>query len=343
MLMVGNFLSSSGFPPSTCEILAGKLKKCGVNVISTSDKVGRAQRLLDMLCTAVKYRKKYDAAYVEVYSGLAFIWAEMVCLALRVLGKNFVLSLHGGNLPDFGKRHPGRLRRLLNSAQTVVAPSQYLVKELSFCERNIKIIPNGIDISKYKYTPLKEVQPEISWLRAFHEIYNPCMAVEVAAGLSHAFPGIHLRMAGPDKDGTLAKVQEAAKRLKVMDRISFPGKIPKEQVPIFLQEGSIFINTTNVDNTPVSVTEAMASGKCIVSTNVGGLPFLLEDGKDALLTPSGDAEAMASTIAGLLDDPGLAKRISRNARKKAEKFDWGAVLPQWMTLFRSAANLGGNG
>jgi glycosyltransferase involved in cell wall biosynthesis len=141
-------------------------------------------------------------------------------------------------------------------------------------------------------------------------------------------------MVGPDKgDGSFEKTMEAANLLGVKDRIEFPGLVPKNDVPHWLNKGDIFLNTTNVDNTPVSVIEAMACGLCIVSTNVGGIPYLLEDGVDALLVPPEDPEAMANAVKRILTDPQLAASLSANARKKAEAFSWEKVLPMWEALF----------
>ena len=80
--------------------------------------------------------------------------------------------------------------------------------------------------------------------------------------------------------------------------------------------------------------EAMANGLCIVTTNVGGIPWLVEDGSEALLVPPDDPEAMCDAILRLLSDPALASALSANARKKAEAFDWSMVLPQWETLYK---------
>ena len=96
------------------------------------------------------------------------------------------------------------------------------------------------------------------------------------------------------------------------------------------------MNTTNVDNTPLSVLEAQAAGLCVVSTNVGGLPYLLADGHDALLVPPDDPAAMAEAVRRAISEPGLAASLSRNGRAKAEEFDWTCVLPRWESLFEQA-------
>jgi glycosyltransferase involved in cell wall biosynthesis len=74
---------------------------------------------------------------------------------------------------------------------------------------------------------------------------------------------------------------------------------------------------------------------CIVSTNVGELPYLWENGVDALLVPPNDPEAMAAAVKRILTEPGLAEKLSKNARIKAEQFDWPIILPQWEELFNS--------
>lgn len=143
-------------------------------------------------------------------------------------------------------------------------------------------------------------------------------------------------MVGPDKgDGSLQKMILLAEQLKVVQLIKVVPGVPKDQVPFYLNIGDIFINTTNIDNTPVSVIEAMACGLCVVSTNVGGLPYLLQNEVDALLVPPDDPEAMASAIQRILNEPDLAARLSINARIKAEQFDWSIILPQWENIFGS--------
>jgi glycosyltransferase involved in cell wall biosynthesis len=139
-------------------------------------------------------------------------------------------------------------------------------------------------------------------------------------------------MIGRDKDGSLADVRRVAAELGVADRIDLPGPVPNAEIGAWLDRADIFLNTTNVDNTPVSVLEAQAAGLCVVTTNVGGLPYLLDDGKDALLVPPEDPVAMAGAVRRLFSEPGLAGTLSRNGRRKAEGFDWARVIPQWERL-----------
>jgi glycosyltransferase involved in cell wall biosynthesis len=333
LLLIGNFLSATLGTRGMCEDLAWRLSQAGCKVITTSHRPGRLARLMDMVATVWRRRQEYEVAYVEVYSGKAFFWGEAVCLALRLAGKPYVLNLHGGALPFFARRWPGRVGKLLKSAFAVVTPSPYLLEKMKPYREDLRIIPNGLNLQSYPTKIRSRPQPRLVWLRAFHSIYNPTLAPRVLSLLTNEFPDISLVMVGPDKDGSLSRTQELASQLGLADLVSFPGKIPKEVVPLWLQKGDIFLNTTNVDNTPVSVIEAMACGLCIVSTDVGGIPYLLEPEHDALLVPPDDAAAMAKAVHRILTESGLAENLSHHARQKAEGFDWPVILPQWEELF----------
>jgi glycosyltransferase involved in cell wall biosynthesis len=287
-----------------------------------------------MIMTVWRFRRLYTVANVDVYSGRAFLWAEVVCHLLRMLRKPLILTLHGGGLPDFAKRWPGRVRRLLAKANKVTAPSSYLLEQMRPYRPDVTLLPNAIDLGKYPFHLRQRPRPHLVWLRAFHNIYNPSLAPKVVAELKKDFHDITLVMYGPDKgDGSLQKAQQIGADLDVAPSLKFPGVVPKADVPARLNSGDIFLNTTNVDNTPVSVLEALASGLCVVSTNVGGIPYLLQNEENALLVAPNDAKAMANAVHRILTEHGFAEKLSANGRKRVEEFDWPVILAQWEKLF----------
>jgi glycosyltransferase involved in cell wall biosynthesis len=338
VLLVGNFLSSSGRNQNICEELALRLAAVGWTVVITSTRPSRYTRPLDMLRTCWHQRHQYTVAQVDVFSGPAFFWAEAVCWVLRRLSKPYIVTLRGGHLPEFTRRWPKRVKHLMHSAAAIAVPSLYLAEQLGFHRSNLYVLPNAVDLKNYKFRLREQAQPHLLWLRAFHNIYNPALAAKVTAVLAADFPDSRLTMIGPDKgDGSMSEFKQLAAELGVTKRIILPGGIPKAEVPHWMNQMDVFLNTTNVDNTPVSVLEALACGLCIVSTNVGGIPYLLEHESDALLVPPDNPEAMADAIRRLLTEPGLARRLSQNARRKAEQFDWSIILPQWEAVLTSVA------
>ncbi|MCP5303466.1 MAG: glycosyltransferase family 4 protein [Pseudomonadales bacterium] len=333
VLIIGNFLSASGRSRGVCEELSQRLIQAGWQVITASNKANRFLRLLDMVQVAWLNRHQYNIAHVDVYSGGGFLWAEVVCWVLRRIGKPYILTLRGGNLPNFAKRWPGRVERLLHSAKIVTAPSGYLYEQMQPYANKLILLPNPLDIGQYEFHLREQADPTLVWLRALHSIYNPVLAIRVVAKLVAEFPDIHLMMIGPDRgDGSLQAVEKAIAELGVVSNVTLVGGVPKVEVPKWLNKGDIFINTTNIDNTPVSVTEAMACGLCTISTNVGGIPYLLSDGNDALLVPPDDVEAMTAAVHSILVDANLSKQLSQAGRTTVEAFDWTTILPQWEKL-----------
>lgn len=336
VLLVGNFLRATN-AHALGEDLCAHLDGQGWRTLTTSARRPPLARLADMVGTAWQRRDEYAVAQVNVYSGRAFFWAEAVCATLRLARKPFILSLHGGNLPRFARRWPRRTRRLLGHAAAVTAPSPYLRDHMRPYRGDVQLLPNPLEIADYAFVARPAPRPRLVWLRAFHPVYNPRLAPRVVAELAPDVPDVTLRMTGPDAEpGCRAATADVARTLGVADRVALLDKVAKQEVPAALQAGDVFLNTADVDNTPVCVIEALACGLCVVSTDVGGIPYLLRHEHDALLVPRDDPAAMAKAVRRLLREPGLAERLSRNGRRTAERFAWDHVLPQWEALLGAA-------
>lgn len=336
ILFIGNHLQESGYSEGVSYLIGTQLKTKGHGIIFTSTKVNKLLRLFDMLQTIFNRKSEYEIAQIDVFSGSAFLWSFLCACSLKALKKPIVLTLHGGNLPVFAKYRAGLLRYLLNSANIVTVPSPYLQKSMARFRNDIRIIPNPIRIQAYEYRKRDKPQPNLIWLRAFHKIYNPELAPQVFAALVPLFPDAKLYMIGPDKgDGSLQDTKIMVEDLRLSSQIHFPGLIQKKDVPSWLNKGDIFINTTNIDNTPVSILEALACGMCIVSTNVGGIPYLVENENEALLVPPNDIDAFKNAIIRILTENDLACRLSENAKARIEKSDLSKVINEWENLFSS--------
>jgi glycosyltransferase involved in cell wall biosynthesis len=198
------------------------------------------------------------------------------------------------------------------------------------------LLPNPLDLSNYEFRLRKRPQPRIVWIRAFHHVYNPLLAAKVVELLARDVPEVELIMVGPDKkDGSLEELKRFIEERGLSDRILLQGGVHKDEVGRWLNQGDIFLNTARIDNTPVSVLESMACGLCVVSSKVGGIPYLLEDEENALLVSSDNPEAMASAVSRILTDNVLSERLSLNAHRKVRNYDWSVILPKWEALLMS--------
>jgi glycosyltransferase involved in cell wall biosynthesis len=283
--------------------------------------------------SVVLYRKQVSYILIDTYSTKAFWYAFFCSQLARLLNIKYIPILHGGDLPNRLKNNPKLCQMVFANAYKNVAPSGYLKQSFESAGfTNVIHIPNSIEIDKYEFKTRAELTPKLLWVRAFASIYNPEMAVKVLQQLQEKHPSASLTMVGPDKDGSLQITKAFAESVGVA--VNFTGQLAKEDWWKLASEHDIFINTTHFDNTPISVMEAMALGLPVVSTNVGGIPYLLADKENALLVSDNDDKAMTEAILDLLNDNVKANQMAKNARTSIEQMDWNVVKEGWKRVLR---------
>lgn len=336
ILYLGNDLSSHGFNQTTIETLGDNLKR-DFHVKKASSVKNPLLRFLHMIFMVVKFRK-VDFLLIDTYSTSAFHFAWTSARLAYWFGLRYIPILHGGELPKRGIKSPRVLTKYLQRAYKVVCPSEYLTGEMKrFAKRDYAIIPNFIDLGKYLYTQERFTQDgriNLFWLRSFHKIYNPELAVEILKALKDKGYNCRLCMVGPEKDGSMKAVRELSERLGVTEYLEISGKLSREDWVKKAKDYDVFINTSDVDNTPVSVIEAMALGLPIVTSNVGGIPYLIENGKQGLLVSPRRVDMFLQAIESLVNDKAKCLEMSAAARRKAEALDWEIIREKWAVLIK---------
>ena len=331
--VVGNMLGQNqGYITTQGQIMANLLTNEGYCVISTSSRVNRVARLADIIGTVIRHRDCIDIIVLEVYSGLYFILADMVSKLGQFLGIPMIFVLHGGNLSVFSTRFQAWVSRVLHRADILVAPSPFLAKGLADLSLPIRTVPNIVEIENYPFRLRRKLNPTLLWMRAFHELYNPTMAVMVLEALRKKHTRASLVMAGGDK-GLASEVKKFAEERGLNSAIRFPGFLDQKAKVEEFSKADIYLNTNHIDNMPVSLIEACAMGLPVVATSVGGIPDMITDGRNGLLVRDGDIKGMADALVSLLENAELAERLSINGRKLAEQSSWEIVKQHWEALF----------
>lgn len=331
LLYLGNKLAVHGNPPTAIDFLSLRLQEEGYSVITASSKRNKAWRLLNMVFTTIQNRKNVNLVLIDTYSTQNFYYAVIISSLCQLFKLPYIPILHGGNLPSRLNESKVLCQKLFGNAKINVAPSLYMRKQFEKQGyKNLIYIPNTIEIEDYPFQLRNLTTPKLLWVRSFSEIYNPLLALEVLEMLKKKGVDASLCMVGPDKDGSLENCKKIASELKLP--IIFTGMLQKKEWIALSSGYDIFINTTNFDNMPVSVMEAMALGIPVISTNVGGLPFLIDKDIDGILVPPNNREAFVNAIEDLCANNLKAQELSRNARIKMEGFDWQKVKHSWITL-----------
>ncbi|GHA50296.1 hypothetical protein GCM10007103_33780 [Salinimicrobium marinum] len=333
LLYIGNRLLPGGGSPTSVDVLPPLFRQEGYNIKSASSRKNKLFRLADMLLTVFRNRKSTDFVLIDTYSTQNFWYAWAVARLCQKLKLKYIPILHGGELPKRLNGSPKACSEIFSCSYLNVAPSLYLKTEFQKAGfLNIRYIPNSIHLTDYKFKERRILAPKLLWVRAFDEIYNPMLALKVLEILLKKYPEAELCMVGPAKDESLNSCRRYALQNKLP--VKFPGKLSKENWRTLSEGYDIFLNTTNIDNTPVSVLEAMALGLPVVSTNVGGLPYLISADVDGVLVPPNDPERMAGAVEKLLNDPEFSLKMTKTARKKTEAFDWEVVKEKWNMVLK---------
>lgn len=327
--MIGSFLSRQFGSFSVSENIAILIDNSGLQVSLCSMKRNQVLRLLEIIIKSLF--SDYDKMHIDTYSGKAFIIAETASIIGGLRNKKIILTLHGGKLPELFEKAPKRVQRVFRRASFIQTPSRYL--QDFFYRQNLHVIylPNPINLTQFTYNRSEVIPYSILWVRAFTEIYNPAIAIKALKLVREKYLDATLIMAGPDK-GNLSEIKTLIKDLKLESYVILAGPVENKELFKYYQTHHVYINTPSYESFGVSVLEAAACGIPIVSTNVGEIPFLWSDNENILLVDDFSAKGFSDKIERIFLNEGLSQKLSKNARKKAETFDWENIKPKWEQL-----------
>ncbi|PTX44054.1 glycosyltransferase involved in cell wall biosynthesis [Christiangramia gaetbulicola] len=328
ILYIGNDLQVNSFTVTYISFFSKMLRKEGYKVKTASTRNNKALRLAEMIGLIARFKDSTDVVLIDTYGAMNFYYAYLVGKTCKLFDLEYIPILHGGNLPERLENSRKLSKSLFGNAKVNIAPSHFLhdiFQKHGF--NNTEIIPNAIKSDNYPFKKRSSFRPKLLWVRRFQKRYNPFMALKVLRILKQSYPDASLCMVGPEKDGTMASCKKLAEKYDL--EVRFTGKLRKKHWAELSRNYDFFINTTSVDNTPISVIEAMSLGLAIVSTDVGGMPMLIENGHDGILVPEDDEKIMANEIIKIIEDPEKGEKICLNARDKVDQFDWDLVKEQW--------------
>lgn len=337
ILYIGN-KSKPGYNPTTIDILSEKLSNY-VNIKTCSNKDNVFFRLLDMIFNIISNKSKLSSVLIDTYSTRSFYFTFICSQLCRFYNIEYITILHGGLLPNRLRKNKFICRLIFKYAYKIVTPSKYLEKEFSLYGYETIYIPNYVEINNYQYTQRNKNNMRLLYVRAISKVYNPMMLVKAVELLSLKYSNVHIDFVGPDKgDNTLNEMNIYISKKKLEKSITIHGYMDKESWKKLSQECDVFINTTNVDNMPLSLIEAMALGLPIISTNVGGIPFLIKDNYNGLLVNKNDHVELSEAIEKLYLDNVLYLNIINNSRNEVYQYDWGNVVNKWADILDFKVN-----
>ena len=339
LLFIGSFLSSSKGTIGPSEQICRELRNIGYYVHLTSVISSKRKRLMNMVENILFGTRNIEFLHIDVFSGNAFYFAFLSALTGRLCGKKYILTLHGGMLPEFYLVNKRLFSYLMNNASLITTPSFYLKGFFEGNSFKIEYIPNPLDLKRFKVNKVlnKDVDTfKILWVRAFTEIYNPFFALKVLKLVRDSGLNATLTMVGPDL-GLLESSKELAKELEILDFVNFTGPIKNRDLPKFYQSHDCYINTTSYESFGVSLMEAASCGLPICSNIVGEIPFLWKDRVEYLGNEPNHGSKMAENIIELAHNVELREILVTNSLQKSAKYEVSIVVELWGKQLRQVS------
>ena len=330
ILYIGNDLSVHTSYTTSMDVLTEELVKGKFKILKASSKLNIIKRFIDILYNVWRNKDNIDYLLIDTFSSKYFYIVYLVSILAKYYNLKYIPILRGGDLPSRIKKSRKLANFIFSNAYKNVAPSNYLKQAFEQQGYVTDFIPNILKIENYEFIERKNPEPKILWVRAFRELYNPSMAIEVLKLVKIKYPEAVLCMVGPEKDNSIVQVKELVDKYNLKESVEFTGVLNNKDWVKKSKNFDVFINTTNFDNTPVSVMEAMALGLFVVSTNAGGMPFLIDNGQEGVLVEKNDAQAMADAIVSTIENKPMD--LCNNARLKAESFSSENVMKQWNAI-----------
>lgn len=242
-----------------------------------------------------------------------------------------IVNYRGGEADQFFAQQFRWVKPTLTRASAVVVPSGFLEAVFNKRDVAVQIVPNIIDLSRFYPVPFAVKGEHVVVTRNLEDVYDIPTALRAFALLRQQLPDARLTIAGSGP--RLAMLQALCESLNIASAVHFTGRLENDKVAELYRSADLMINPSLVDNMPISVLEAMASGVPVVSTNVGGVPYLVKDGTEALLVPPGDAAAMAQASLKVLQDREIARKLTGAGILAAQRYTWAEVKPRLFAVY----------
>ncbi len=328
ILFICNYKPSVGGISGQVEMLQRHLREEGHIADIYSTKGSQFERVL-MPLRLKKIAQKYDVIHIHCCSGWGFLPAILGITACKKIGKRTILTYHGGDAGQFFEKHEHLVKRYLSCTNYNIVLSGYLEKVFNKHGINCTIIPNILEFNKDLFLARDFIKPHYICIRSLRPIYNiPCI-LDAFQIVKSNIPTATLTLVG---DGVSRKELEKYVTEKTIKDVSFKGRVSNYEIPAFLSQADVMLSAPIIDNMPVSLLEGFNSGLLVISSNVGGVPYMIKDGKNGLLFESNDSLMLSKKMLYAYSHQEESKKMIANAYKGLDKYSWESVRNKYLSL-----------
>lgn len=280
--------------------------------------------------------RRYEVLHVFSASYYSYLLSAAPAIIVgKLYGKKVILNYRSGEAEDHLQNWRLSAIPTIRLADETVVPSGYLVDVFARFDLRARAIFNIVELDRFRFRERAPLRPVFLTSRLLEPLYNVGCVLRAFALIQKRFPEASLTVAG--EGWQRAELEELARELGLR-QTKFIGRVPFEEMPAMYDAADIYLTATDLDNMPSSITECLASGLPVVTTNAGGIPYIVTHEESCLMVERNDHEAMAAAALRLLEDADLAARIARQGRESCRRFSWDYVQAEWLKLYRQLAD-----
>lgn len=298
-------------------------------------------RLVPYLISLWRSAGRVEVMHLLANSGWAWhLFATPAVVLAWLRSVPIIVNYRGGCADTFFARAPSHVLKMLSKASLCVTPSVFLQRVFGKYGLTSAVIPNIIDLKRFRPSPSRAfgAAPHLVVTRNLESIYDVATSIRAFALVQKTFSDATLTVAGTGPE--LAPLQALVAALHLDKAVHFSGGIENAGMPGLYASADCMLNSSRVDNMPIAILEAFASGVPVVSTCAGGIPDLVSQGVSGLLVSVGDDQAMAREVLRVLQHPELAEALRQAGLTEAKKYAWCQVRPLWLDTYRRLADAG---
>jgi len=243
--------------------------------------------------------------------------------------------------------------KMLERSNKIIAVSDFTRRELlqyyKVKEEKIRVIHNGVDVNKFKpASDKRKVKEELGLNPADIAILSVgrlyarkglFTLIESMLPIIRKFKNAKFLVSGKGLSNEMSKLGAYAAKLGVKDNIVFTGYFPDEKLPKLYQAADVFAFSTFYENLPFAILEAMSAGLPVVTTNVGGIPEIIEDGKNGFLVRPFNPQELGDRVLYFLEHSVASSEMALLARKTVEeRFDWRLIVKKVLKVYDEAVS-----
>lgn len=330
VLYVANFTPGRGGISGQVECLLRNMsqeKQISVGVFSTN---GSFLKRIILFFVLLRKAQKYDVLHVHGCSYRGFLPFVYGVIVGKIWNKRVIITYHGGDARLFFQKHEKWVRYWLMKAEERVVLSGFLKAVFDDFSIPAQVIPNIVELPNDVYVEKNELRPRFISVRHLRDLYNiPCI-IRAFEQVQKQIPEASLTLLG---EGDKRKELEAMVIDRDLKNVCFLGQVPNSEVGKYLKMHDVLLSSPRIDNMPVSLLEAFSAGLLVISSNVGGVPYMVENGTTGLLFKSDNDLELAEQMVWALTNQEASLRIIKNAKVEVGKYSWGNIRAKMLALY----------